>query len=620
MIKKCVVLAVAAIVAMAPGLMAAELSSKAKKAEKLLSAGNVTEAMELYKELIDKNTGKKPELVQEGKDGMAKCLLTTGREALKKENFDEAKKQADELLNSYSDTPSFADAQALIVAAQTAIGTKLAAAGKNAECLDQCMSVRSRVSDQTEGVDKLNTLIGGAMVAVGKKAFQDKDYKNAQNLLESAVKNYKDIAAYDEARSLLADVLVSVGTSMLEQKNFDAAQPVLARVAKDFADKQAAVVKAKQGMARILMAKAEEDLTAKKYADALDKCKTATENLAKDDPLLASCKIVALKASTELIKNGEDGMAAGKYDDAIKNFETAATAGIDDTVTARCRYALGVCFRLNKTPDKAMTAYQAVVTEHKSSPFAGQAFHDMYLILLAQDDQKAALDAIKKAGESTPENTDYLFKQARLLEQMGAIDVARIAYEKMLPLLQAQIAKTYVNKEDLQYKLGQAWLSLGKFTEAAVEFDKALLRNPSLIEAKKGLAAAQFADRNFSSAIKTYTELIKQLTAELVGLQEAAMKQKDSVDAARRVEDSRREIALFHYQSGLAYEQAGNFDKAMDECRMGLEGVSTQEAAATLKRIQSAKEKAEKPAEKAAPAAAPAIVPTPAATPAPVAQ
>lgn len=606
MMRRLVILVLAAGMSAAPALMAAELSSKAKKAEKLLGAGNVAEAMELYKELIDKNAGKKPELAQEGKDGMAKCLLTAGRDAFKKENFDEAKKQADELLNAYGDTPSFADGQALIVAVQTAIGAKLSAAGKYAECLDQCMAVRGRVSDQTEGVDKLNALIGVSMVEVGKKAFQEKDYKTAQNLLESAVKNYRDITSYDEARGLLADVLVASATSLLEQKNFDAAQTALSRVVKDFADKQQSAVKAKQGMARILMAQAEGDLTAKKYAAALEKCKAAAENLAKDDPLLAPAKTLSMKAASELMKLGDDAVAAGKYDDALTSFSAVATAGVDDSVTARCRYALGVCFRLNKIPEKAVAAYQVVVNEHKGTAFAAQAYHDMYLISLAQDDQKGALDAIRKASEAAPENTDYLFRQALLLEQMGSADAARAVYEKMLPLLQVQIAKTYVNKEELQYKLGKSWFGLGKYTEAAVEFDKALLRRPTMSEAKKGLAAAQFADKNYAGSIKTCAELIKQLSAELAGLADAAGKQKDSVEAARRVEDARREIALFHYQSGLAYEQMGDFDKAMDECRMGLEGVSTQEAAATLRRIQSAKDKAAPQKAVPAPAEAPA--------------
>ena len=105
-------------------------------------------------------------------------------------------------------------------------------------------------------------------------------------------------------------------------------------------------------------------------------------------------------------------------------------------------------------------------------------------------------------------------------------------------------------------------------------------------EAKIGLAEAQYKDKSFEGSIKTYSGLIAQVSGEFKKLESEFSGKSDSIILARQVEETRASLALFHFQSGLAYEQLGNFEKALEECQLGLEGVSTDIAATALKRIQ----------------------------------
>src|SRR3989339_734414 len=68
----------------------AELSSKAKKAEKLIAAGNIIGAKAIYTELMAKDKVKNADLVKEGREGYAKLQMTLGKEALKYKRFDES--------------------------------------------------------------------------------------------------------------------------------------------------------------------------------------------------------------------------------------------------------------------------------------------------------------------------------------------------------------------------------------------------------------------------------------------------------------------------------------------------------------------------------------------------
>ena len=61
----------------------------------------------------------------------------------------------------------------------------------------------------------------------------------------------------------------------------------------------------------------------------------------------------------------------------------------------------------------------------------------------------------------------------------------------------------------------------------------------------------------------------------------------NSPELIREVERTRKLIASFHYKNGLSYEKRKFYEKALVECNLGLEGVSTDEAASTIKRIKS---------------------------------
>ena len=528
----------------------AELSSKAKRAEKLVTGGNIAGAMEIYKELIDRNA-KNPALLKEGQEGMARCLVLQAKAATEKKQFADAKTAAETVLTAYPDTAAVKDARQLFVGAQVELGKELIAEGKYDDCMTQSKEALEKVSPDPESVAALGGVMGTCLYEQGKKVFEDKRFQEAAEKFVAVIKDYAQSEKLNDAKADLAETLYQLGLTAQDQKNFKDALAAFQKVLKDFADQAAVVAKTKQAME---------------------------------------------KAGTELFKVADDAIKSQKFDEAFKTLETALAASTDDAFTARCKYTMAVCLRAAKQDDKALALYQEVAANYKNTPSAAAACADMYDLYLKQDNKKEALNAIQQAVALAPDNSDYLFKEAELLKELGNQETAQKAYSKLLGMLQNDIQKTYVGKEELQYKLGKTYLSLGSYAEASVEFDKALNRNSAMTPARIGLASAQFNDKNFSGASSTYAALIKQLSSEFEEFQKNA--DKNSADAMKKMEDFRKQIAYFHYQNGLACEQLGDYNKALEECRLGLEGVSTQEAAATLKRIQAAQQKAPAPAEK----------------------
>ncbi len=440
----------------------AELSTPARKAERLIGKGNIDEAMALYKELTEKYAGKNPALVKEGTDGLAKCLVIKAKESMKKKDYADAKAKAEQAIASYGEAPSLKDAQAALVAAQVEISSPIAAAGRYAECVEQGKAAQAKAAADTEGIERLKTIIGTCLYAQAEIPLKDKKYADAAPILESIVKDYPQIEKIAEARTALAAALTANGTAAMNQNRADEAAASFLRVTKDFPENAEASAAAYNGLAAL-------------------------------------------------------SLKAGKQQEALSNS--------------------------------------------------------------------------REASKLEPDNTEYLFQYAGILYDSGETDTAKTTYTALLGLLQDELPKTYVNKEELQYKLGQTYLRLGKYTEAAVEFDKALTRNPLMIDARAGLAKAQFSDKNYAGATQSYNQLISQLSAEFEKTKAKLAGDRDSIEIAKRLEDIRRQIAVFHYQNGLTFEQTGDYAKAIDECRLGFEGVSTQEAALTLKRLQAAAQK-----------------------------
>jgi tetratricopeptide (TPR) repeat protein len=167
-------------------------------------------------------------------------------------------------------------------------------------------------------------------------------------------------------------------------------------------------------------------------------------------------------------------------------------------------------------------------------------------------------------------------------------------------------------------------MGIGNYSEAAIELDKAVIRDPNFAEARRSLAIAQFNEKAFAEACSNYDVLIKQSSAEFDVLRDSISRNSTtSQDDAQKLEQLRSVIAYYHFVKGLNLEQIGEFEKAEQECRLGLEGVTTKEAATTMKRIQKAisdkhSTSNNPPAQAPAPVqqnTAPAAQPTPAAAP-----
>jgi tetratricopeptide (TPR) repeat protein len=393
--------------------------------------------------------------------------------------------------------------------------------------------------------------MAACLVLQAKAALTTKKFEDAKAACVEVVKAYKDTAAFKDASKYLIGAQLEISAQLMASGKFD---------------------------------------------ECAAQCRAVKALVPPGSEGMPALNHMIVDASMKL---GEDLIKQQKHEDAQLLFENIAAefADIADISAvakqnaSKCSYALGLCFRLSKQRDKAFAAYQNVTVKYKDTPVAAAAYSDLYIMYKEQNDNTNALNAIKQAVTLEPANSDFLFKEVELLADMGKTEDAQKNASVLLALLQDEVQRTYLNKEIAQYRMGEAQLILGNFTEAVVEFDKALARNPSMLDAKRGLALAQFNDKNFSGALVTYDALLNQYSPIFSDASQKASADQASTELAKKVEELRKEMAFFHFQKGLALEQLGEYDKALSECRLGLEGVSTKDAAVTLKRIQGVAQK-----------------------------
>jgi tetratricopeptide (TPR) repeat protein len=522
---------------LATGLTFAELSSRAKKAEKLVAAGKIEEAMEVYTDLMGKDPKKDPDLVKEGREGMANCLVLKAKDLYVAKKYIETKSAADYILRDYKETAAAKDAAKYFVLAQCELSKALLLSEKYDAVLIQSKNVIDKVPAGTDGLDSLKAVVGSALYAQGRKAFDDEDLEAAVSKYEAIIKDYPQTDKLENAKEDLADASLELGASLTAEKNYDEAVSVFRKVMTEFPDDPDVVLNAKKGLSKILLAQA------------------------------------------------DDNIAAKKYEEAIKNLNAALGVATQKEGEAQCKYALGVCFGKTKQNEKAVSEYNDVVANYPDTTFASASYADLYTVYTDMGNKKQALDSIEHAVTLAPDNSDYLFKQMQLQYELGKTQEAQGSATKLIAMLQDDLSKTYTNKDVLQFRLGQSYMVLGKYTEAIVEFDKALTRNPDMREAKKSLAFSQFNDKDYKGSIDTYESLIKQYSADFSALSSTSSAESPG-ELDKQKDDTMKDIAYFHFRTGLSYEQLSYYDKALAECKAGLEGVSTQEAADTIKRLE----------------------------------
>ena len=530
------------------GLAFAEMSSKAKKAEKLAGSGKIEEALEIYRELMEKDPQKNPELIKEGRAGVASCLVIKLKGLYDGKKYGEAKTAADNIIREYKETPSVKEAAKYLVSSQIELSRALVEAKKYDQCVTQSKAVLDKTPEGTEGIEELGGILGGALYAQGRNALDDGDFANAISKFESVVKDYSQTDKLEQSREDLSEAYLKLGALFTQQKNYIEAIGVFDKLMAGFSDAPEVILEAKKGMAKVLLAQADEDIVAK------------------------------------------------KYEDAIKNLNSALGVSTEKQGEAQCKYALGMCLGKVHQHEKAITEYKDVIANYPGTDYVSASYADLYAVYLELDYKEQALDNIEHAVQSAPGNSDYLFKQMQLQYDLNKTQEAQSSAQKLLDILPQEIAKTYTNRETLQFRMGQSYLVLGKFTEAIVEFEKALSRNPDMLETKKSLAFAMFNDKDYKDALGIYESLIKYYSAGFNALGDASAKQGDT-DLEKRKENMLKDIAYFHFREGLCYEQLAQYDKALAECKKGLEGVSTQEAAEAIKRIDAKAAQKSEPAQ-----------------------
>jgi tetratricopeptide (TPR) repeat protein len=453
----------------------------------------------------------------------------------------------------------------------------------------------SKVKEDTKGLEKLNKVIGDSIYYLAEAALEEKKYSSAIEKFNLVMENYPESTKIEETKASLVNAMLGMGRDYSAGGQYDDALAVYENIIDKYPDNEDVEYRANQEIVKVIITLARYDYDTKAYASAIKKCHEGLAIISNDSQLKAECHELLRIIGEEIFYIAMAKVDVKNYKEAIDDFKLASSSGVDNEFMAKCKYFIGVAQRMSNKDVEALVSYQELVDKFIETPYVADAYHDMYLIYMTQNNTNHAMENITLAVESNMKNSDYLFKKAELLSSLGKIDAAVESYKKLLAMLQEEIRHTYLNKEKMQYRLGRVYLNLGRYTEASIEFEKALNRDPTMTDARTGMASAQFKDRNFVSAVDTYKSLIAELSAKFKELQGQLIEDSQNVDIAKDLEKVRSNIAFFHYRCGLCYEQLGDYDKALEECRLGLEGVETSEVAVTLKRL-SKKIAKEKPA------------------------
>ncbi len=167
-----------------------------------------------------------------------------------------------------------------------------------------------------------------------------------------------------------------------------------------------------------------------------------------------------------------------------------------DRYLAAAHYTLGLAAFADHNLEEAATAFEAAV---KLSPQAAAARMQLARVKLAQGDAASAVSIAELAANEHPSDIDAAVLLAQSLRASGNPD--RAAGE-----LTARLASGRGGKGPLHTELGWVELQRGEAAAARAAFYEALREAPRSADVRKGLIAAQLAERRFDAARKQIAE------------------------------------------------------------------------------------------------------------------
>jgi len=219
----------------------------------------------------------------------------------------------------------------------------------------------------------------------------------------------------------------------------------------------------------------------------------------------------------------------GKYDDAIKFFEIAATFSPNDPEIIN---AIGTCYLEKQEIDKA-------------------------------------LEKLNKAIELDPRNAEAFSNRGAAYERSGNYQQAIADYDKAIEL-DPQHPGTYSNR-------GTAYKKSGDYQRAMADYDKAIELNPKYVQAYFNRGVAYQTLGNHQQAIKDYDRVIELEPRNAAAYSNRGTAYQRSGNPQWAIEDYDRAIQLHpqyaeaYANRGVAYRSLGNHQRAIEDYDKAIE-------------------------------------------------
>jgi tetratricopeptide (TPR) repeat protein len=166
--------------------------------------------------------------------------------------------------------------------------------------------------------------------------------------------------------------------------------------------------------------------------------------------------------------------AQGKLDEALTSFEEADSVGV---LHSGARVLLGRLYIAKGEHEKAKAMYERVIEE---DPSATTAKNDLAFLLASSGDEiDRALSLAEDAQRAKPDDPAIADTVGFVYLKKGRNEVALQQFRYAIELGEAK----RVTSPGVHYHLGLALSALGRDTEAAVAFEKALAIDPSFADA-----------------------------------------------------------------------------------------------------------------------------------------
>ena len=196
-----------------------------------------------------------------------------------------------------------------------------------------------------------------------------------------------------------------------------------------------------------------------------------------------------------LIELGSEHMRAGRYEEALREFERALSICLE---SPRVLCLLGEAHEQMGCPVEAEENYVKAI---KVAPLFVKAYQRLADLYERQGMTKKAAELLSQASKISPRNTGRQIRLGRLYLKAGDSNKAREAFSEAM--------RVSGQNAEIRTEIGEVFLKHEMAGEAAQAFEGALKINPQMVHVYNRLGIAYRKQGKFKEAIEQYKRALR---------------------------------------------------------------------------------------------------------------